>query len=89
MLKVENYERKGEKVAVATETLPKIKHLIADLGSNDGAVRREARQALVFIGKPALDILVPLLKDPDDDVRWEVTKALAPKLPIPERPLTS
>lgn len=77
MLKVENYERKWEKASVAAETLSKINHLVADLRSNDGAVRREARQALVFIGKPAVDLLIPLLKDPDDDVRWEVTKGLA------------
>jgi HEAT repeat protein len=77
MLKVENYERKGEKAPVAPQTLSKIKHLVADLRSNDGAVRREARQALVFIGKPAVDLLIPLLEDPDDDVRWEVAKALA------------
>jgi HEAT repeat protein len=77
MLKVENYEKKGEEASVSVETLSKIKHLTADLRSNDGTVRREARQALVFIGKPAVDLLIPLLKDSDDDVRWEVVKALA------------
>jgi len=77
MLKVENYEKKGKRASVSAETLSKIKHLNADLRSNDGTVRREARQALVFIGKPAVDLLIPLLKDPDDDVRWEVVKALA------------
>ena len=75
--KVENYERKGQKASVSAEMLSKIKHLIADLRSNVGALRREARQALVFIGKPVVDLLIPLLEDPDDDVRWEVTKALA------------
>jgi HEAT repeat protein len=77
MLKVENYEKKGEEVSVSVETLSKIKHLTADLRRNDGTVRREARQALVFLGKPAVDLLIPLLKDSDDDVRWEVVKALA------------
>jgi HEAT repeat protein len=44
--------------------------------AGDGVVRREARLALVFIGKPAVDPLIPLLQDPDDDVRWEAAKAL-------------
>ncbi len=74
---IKNYERKIEKASVAGETLSKMKRLIADLRSGDGAVRREARLALVFIGKPAVDLLIPLLKDPDDDVRWEAAKALA------------
>lgn len=77
MLEIWNYERKGEKGPVSTETPSKIKRLIADLRSNAGDVRREARNTLVFIGKPAGDFLIPLLKDPDDDVGWEAAKALA------------
>ena len=76
MLKIENYERKGGKASVSAETKSSIGHLIADLRSNDGAVRQEARQTLVFIGKPSVDFLIPLLKDSDDEVRWEVAKAL-------------
>jgi len=77
MLEIENYERKRGKASVSAEMLSKIKPLIADLRSKDGAVRREARHKVVFIGGPAVDFLIPLLKDTDDDVRWEVTKALA------------
>jgi HEAT repeat protein len=77
MLEIENDERKEAKASVSAETLSKIKPLIADLRSNDGAVRREARRTLVFIGKPAVDLLIPLLKHPEDDVRWEAVKTLA------------
>ena len=29
------------------------------------------------MGRPAVDFLIPLLKEPDDEVRWEVAKALS------------
>jgi hypothetical protein len=77
MLTVENYESKGEKAVVSGETISKIRSWMADLHSDDGPVRREARRTLAFVGKPAVDLLLPLLKDPDDDVRWETAKALA------------
>ncbi len=77
MLKTEDYQRKGGKASISNETPPKIKRLIAGLRSNDGETRREARNELVFIGKPAVDFLIPTLKDPDDDVRWEAAKALS------------
>lgn len=77
MLKIENYKEKGTRASMTDETLSQIERLIADLHRSDGAVRREARQALVFIGKLSVDFLIPLLKDPDDDVRWEAAKALA------------
>jgi len=77
MLGIKNYERTGEKAPVSAEMLSKIERLIADLRSHDGAIRREARHALVFIGGTTVDLLIPLLKEPDDDVRWEGTKALA------------
>jgi len=77
MLEIESYQRRREKAPVLSETLSKIKSLIVDLHSNDGAVRLEARRTLVFIGQPAVDFLIPLLKDPDDDVRLEAAKALA------------
>ena len=77
MLKSEDYEGKGVKGQVSAETLATIKRFTADLRSSDGSVRQEARQTLVFIGEPALDFLIPLLKDPDDEVRWEVAKVLA------------
>ncbi len=37
----------------------------------------EARETLAFIGKPAVPALMGLLKDPDEDVRWEAAKTLA------------
>jgi len=77
MLKLEDYETKGKKGQVSGETRSQIKRLIADLRSYNGVVRREARQTLAFIGKQAVDCLIPLLKDPDDEVRWEAAKALA------------
>jgi HEAT repeat protein len=77
MLEIENDQRKREKASVLSETLSKIKSLRVDLHSNDGAVRLEARRTLVYIGQPAVDFLIPLLKDPDDDVRLETAKALA------------
>ena len=77
MLGIKNYENKGEKASVSAEMLSKIERLIADLRSNDGTVRREARHALVFVGGPIVDLLIPLLKEPNDDVRWEIAKALA------------
>jgi len=76
MLSFGDYETKGERGQVSAETRDKIKRLIADLRSYDGVVRREARQTLAFIGKPAVDCLIPLLKDPDDEVRWEAAKVL-------------
>ena len=78
MLETKIYERykRKEEASVSAKTLSKIKQLIADFRNIDGAVRREARQTLVFIGKPAVDFLIPLLKDLDDDVRWEAAKAL-------------
>ena len=77
MLAMQKHERRGEEDLVSAETLAKIKDLIANLRSSEGAARREARNTLVFIGRPSVDFLIPLLKDPDDDVRWEATKALS------------
>ncbi len=77
MLNIENYQRKAERRSIPAETLAKIKSLIVDLQSSDGSVRQAARHTLVLIGKPAVDFLIPLLKHPDDDVRWEAAKALA------------
>ncbi len=57
MSKLGNYETKGKEGQVSSETLSRIKRLIADLRSYDGVVRREARQTLVFVGKWAVDSL--------------------------------
>ncbi len=57
--------------------LSRQKVLIADLRSRDGSVRKKARETLTSMGKRVVRQLIPLLKDPDDNVRWEATKALA------------
>jgi HEAT repeat protein len=77
MVSSENYRRISGRDLAPMETGSKIKRLVADLRCNDGETRREARKALVFIGKPAADFLIPMLKDPDDDVRWEAVKAMS------------
>jgi HEAT repeat protein len=77
MIKSKNYEKKDKKAQDSGDTLSKIKSLIANLRSEDGIVRHKAREALTFIGKQAVRHLIPLLKDPDDDVRWEAAKALS------------
>ena len=77
MIKSKKYEKKGKKAPSSSDTLIKIKSLIANLRSRDGTVRHEARETLMVIGKQAVGHLIPLLKDPEDDVRWEAAKALA------------
>ena len=53
-----------------------IRSLIANLRSKDGMLRQRSRQSLVAIGKPAVNSLIKLMRDRNDQVRWEVTKAL-------------
>jgi HEAT repeat protein len=77
MIKPKNYEKKGKKAQGSGDALSKIKSSIANLRSEDGIVRHKARQTLASIGKQAVRQLIPLLKDPNDDVRWEAAKALA------------
>ena len=77
MIKPKNYEKKGKKAQGSGDALSKIKSSIANLRSEDGIVRHKARQTLTSIGKQAVRPLIPLLKDPNDDVRWEAAKALA------------
>ncbi len=50
--------------------------LIEKLKSKDGLVRQNARNALVRIGKPALDALIKAFEDKSDVMHWEVSKAL-------------
>lgn len=54
-----------------------IRSLIAGLRSGDGIVRHKARAILARTGAPAVRQLIPLLKDREDDVRWEAAKTLA------------
>jgi HEAT repeat protein len=56
--------------------IPEVENLAVDLRSKDPAHRIRARSALVKIGKPAVPLLINLLSDPVDHVRWEACKAL-------------
>jgi HEAT repeat protein len=60
-----------ERTAVAD-----IHDLIAVLTDTNPVDRKHAREALVSIGKPALDPLIRLLNDHRPHVRWEAVKAL-------------
>jgi HEAT repeat protein len=55
----------------------RINTLTRNLRSKDGHLMRESRESLAFIGKSAVPPLIMLLKDPDEDVRWEAAKTLA------------
>jgi len=69
--------RKEKGAQGSREALSKVGSSIAGLRSRDGMVRQKARRTLTIIGKRAVRQLIPLLKDPRDDVRWEAAKALA------------
>jgi HEAT repeat protein len=51
--------------------------LIAALIQKDAAVRRRAREDLIAVGRPAIDVLLELLHDRRAHVRWEAAKALS------------
>jgi HEAT repeat protein len=53
-----------------------IRALIAELGSNNGEVRKAAREELVRIGRPAVAYLAGLLDNKSKIIRWESVKAL-------------
>jgi HEAT repeat protein len=53
-----------------------INPLLDMLASKDGMQRRNARQQLVALGKPAIPHLMNALQSPDERVRWEAAKAL-------------
>jgi HEAT repeat protein len=53
-----------------------IEGLIMALSSDNGSVRRDARQALLAVGSPAVRPLIEALKQKDDNVRREVVRAL-------------
>jgi HEAT repeat protein len=77
MIKTKSYEKKEKKAQGSRDPSSPSKSSIANLRSRDGVVRHEARERLTFIGKRAVGQLIPLLKDPEDDVRWEAAKALS------------
>ena len=51
--------------------------LIAALAHENPVSRQSARESLVAIGKPAVDLLIQLLGDAKPHARWEAAKALA------------
>jgi HEAT repeat protein len=67
----------GMKSKGSSDPSTQIKSSVANLRSGDGGVRQEAREKLTSIGKQAVGQLIPLLKDPEADVRWEAAKALS------------
>jgi len=54
-----------------------IKQHIAELASKDGLKRQKARNALVAVGKDAINELAGLLTHSKDTVRWEAVKAMS------------
>jgi HEAT repeat protein len=54
-----------------------IEGLIRTLSSDNGTVRREARQSLLAIGNPVVHPLIDALKQENDNVRREAVKALS------------
>jgi HEAT repeat protein len=50
------------------QTIPNI---AKDLMSRNYLLRKKAREELIEIGKPSLDVLVDLVKSKDETVRWE------------------
>jgi len=53
-----------------------LQKLVSDLSNKDGIIRRHARQKLEQAGTAAVDYLIASLDIPDDNTRWEATKAL-------------
>ena len=51
--------------------------LISELDSKDGIARKQARESLALVGKPAAPRLRELLNSPDKQTRWEAIKTLA------------
>jgi HEAT repeat protein len=62
----------GEKSQASAD----IAALIAALANKNAEVRRHARNGLIAMGRPAVDLLVELLGDRRPHVRWEAAKAL-------------
>lgn len=58
------------------EASNRIKELISEFRSNDGAQRQRARQRLVEIGRSVIPYLSEYLSDKNDWVRWEFAKTL-------------
>lgn len=56
---------------------PSVDTLIAALASYNGLVRKQARDSLVEIGKPAVPALLEILTHQSGQVRWEAAKVLS------------
>jgi HEAT repeat protein len=71
-------KRRGQptSVKVADRSKEKIDSLVLALRSKDGMKRQRARQALVNTGRTVTPRLIPLLRDRQEQVRWETCKAL-------------
>ena len=50
--------------------------LIAELADKNGAVRHRARERLIALGGPAIELLLDLLTHHKSHLRWEAAKAL-------------
>jgi len=53
-----------------------IAELTKQLKTGDPYARQCAADQLIKIGRPAVDVLIPLLRDHDEDVRWRAAAAL-------------
>lgn len=61
---------------MAVVTNKNISDFINDLSSDNGIVRRIARQKIVELGADAIDYLLELQNSPKHIVRWEAIKAI-------------
>jgi HEAT repeat protein len=62
---------------MAEDINPRVKNLISELASYNDHSRESARLSLEALGKKAVPFLIEALKDKNDTVRWEATKALS------------
>jgi HEAT repeat protein len=58
-------------------SIEEMKRLVAELNSDDGQIRQQAREALVERGRMAIPVLTRALNDTNERVRWEAAKGLA------------
>lgn len=68
--------RKPPAAARHPDVPAQVQAAVAGLRSHDGSVRTSAREALARIGTQAVPAVLPLLKDPSPELRWEAAKAL-------------
>lgn len=58
------------------KNIPSIHELVKDLSSKNFLLRKKAREELVEIGIPSLDVLVELANSKDLNIRWEAMIAI-------------